>query len=285
MHSLVDIAPSKHSVIAGVNALFRMKETARRGPRILQDQFASRLADERLLVQALRYTRFAVPPLGRIVDELQTAHCVRHRTIDELVLRAIDDGFRQVVVVGAGYDMRPTRFAEKIGDARWYELDRRDLIDKKRLKLGRALVRPYETGALELEQDSVVTSLASTSFDPDWDTLFVLEGLVHYLTLPRVKALLGDCAQGRGRRRVVMSFIRSDVYAEPDPRLVFLVRLLDEVPQLHFTPSLLSALCARHKLNRFQSWSYAQQVAAFAPEAEGRSVGATQDVAQVDRAP
>ena len=52
------------------------------------------------------------------------------------------------------------------------------------------------------------------------------------MTLPRLKSLLADCAAGRGRRRVVLSFIRSELFSDPDPRLVFLVRLLDEVRAL-----------------------------------------------------
>jgi len=278
MHTLAQT--SRHSAIAGVNALFRMKETERDN-RILEDRYATRFADDRWLVSAIRYGRFALPPLMRVVDELQTAHCVRHKTIDELVMRGLGDGYRQVVVLGAGYDMRPSRL--QIGDVRWYELDRQKIIDRKRLRLGRRMVRPYESGALELDEQSILDSLAPTSFDPDADTLFVLEGLIHYLALPRLKTLLADCAQGRGRRRVILSFIRSEMFVEPDPRLVFLVRLLDEVPQLHFTPGHLSAMCARSKLHKFTSWSYEQQVAEFAPAAAGRRVGATQDVAQVER--
>jgi methyltransferase (TIGR00027 family) len=279
MHALAQDT-ARHSAIAGVNALFRMKETER-NDAILADPFARRFADDRWLVQAIRFGRFAVPPLLRVVEELQAAHCVRHKSIDELVLRAIGDGYRQVVVVGAGYDMRPSRLP--IGDVRWYELDRQKLIDRKRLRLGRRMVRPYESGALELSEQSILQSLAPTSFDPDADTLFVLEGLIHFLPLPSVKTLLADCARGRGRRRVILSYIRSEMFHEPDPRLVFLVKLLEEVPKLHFTPGHLSALCAREKLLKFTSWSYEQQVAEFAPVAEGRRVGATQDVAQVER--
>ncbi len=282
IHTAEMATPSRRSTIAGVNALFRMKETAR-SSRILEDRFAAKLADERLLVQAIRFGRFAVPGLSRVVSELQTAHCVRHKTIDDLMLRAVAEGFRQVVVVGAGYDMRPTRFAAQIGDVRWYELDRGEINDRKRRRLGRALVRPYESAELELDGDSVLKALEPTSFDPDWDTLFVLEGLIHYLDQTQLKALLADCSRGRGRRRVVMSFIHSEMYAQADPRLVFLLQLIEEVPRLHFTPAHLAALCARARLQRFSSWSYADQVRQFAPAAAGRAVGATQDVAQVER--
>ena len=49
------------------------------------------------------------------VDELQIAHCVRHRSIDELCLQAVGrDGFRQIVVLGAGYDTRPLRLGDHL---------------------------------------------------------------------------------------------------------------------------------------------------------------------------
>src|SRR5215475_8105975 len=99
------------SLVAGVNALFRANESRRpEGQRLLSDAFADVLSERDPRVSAIRYARFAVPDLRRIVDELQTAHCVRHRAIDELVLEAVRGGFRQIVSIGAGYDMRPLRF-------------------------------------------------------------------------------------------------------------------------------------------------------------------------------
>lgn len=278
------LLPARHSTIAGVNALFRMKETARRSGRILEDRWAAQLADDRLLVNAIRFGRFALPPLGRVVSALQTAHCVRHRAIDELILRAVEkDGFRQVVVVGAGYDMRASRFAARIRPVRWFELDLPETIDRKLRLLGRELVRPYEPQALDLGETSVLAALERTSFDPDWPTLFVMEGLIHYLPAPRLRALLSDVAVGRGRRRAVMSFIRSEVYAEADRSLVTLMRLLGEIPRLHFAPAELAAECAESGLGSFRSWSSAEQIDEFAPEARRRAVGSAQDVAQADR--
>jgi methyltransferase (TIGR00027 family) len=271
---------SPRTLSVGIDALFRMKETARRGPRILEDRFAAKLADEPLLVQALRLGRFALPAVRRAVAERQAAHCVQHRAIDELVLRAVGDGFRQVVAVGAGYDMRPTRFSERIGDVRWYELERRDISERKRRRLGRALVRPYESGVLHLDGKSLGEMLATTSFDPDWDTLFVLEGLVQHLTLPQLTTLLGDIGHGRGRRRLVMT-VPSVGAASPGADLFG--RALDEGPGLRVTPGHLSALCARARLHHFMTWSYEQQVNEFAPEAADRPVSATHDLAQVER--
>ena len=88
LHSTVTpLSPANPLGLAGAHALFRSRETSRRGPRILEDQHAARLADEHL---GLRLGRLALARLHRIVDQLQTAHCVRHRSIDELILRAVD---------------------------------------------------------------------------------------------------------------------------------------------------------------------------------------------------
>jgi methyltransferase (TIGR00027 family) len=272
--------PISTPLLAGAHALFRMRETQRRGPRILVDEYAARLADPHPLLRAMG---FALPSLMQTLDELQTAHCVRHRSIDELILRALTDGYRQVVVVGAGYDMRPSRLP--LGDTRWYELERAAILEAKRKRLGRAQVRPYEAAAVELEEQPIGPALDRTSFDPDWDTLFVLEGLAHSLDPQRFVALLGECARGRGRRRVVLSFLRGEHAPEAEPRLQSLLKLLDEQPRVSFLPEHLAALCARHKLLEFRSWTYEEQVAELAPEAKGRAVGVAHDVAQLQRVP
>jgi hypothetical protein len=84
---------------------------------------------------------------------------------------------------------------------------------------------------------------------------------------------------------MLMSFSGTEAPPRPDGRLIFVTRVLDEEPRLRITPGHLAALCARHKLLRFSSWSQAQQVETFAREAAERPAGSGQHVAQVERFP
>lgn len=270
------------SLVAGANAMFRASES-RRPPssRILDDPFARRFEERDLRVLAVRAARHLLPPLRRLLAELQTVHCVRHRAIDELVLRAVDEGFRQVVVVGAGYDMRPSRFAARLAGVRWLEADHPATAARKRALLERAgdAALPVERVAVDLAGQSLGDALSATAFDASAPACFVLEGLVHYLAPERLDALLGDVARGPGRRRAVLSFIRTDMYERAPGLFVRLVKLVREIPRLHFAPDALAAILARHGLAAFRSWTLAQQIEDFAPAAHGRAAGVSQDVA------
>ncbi len=276
----------QRSLVAGANALFRWSESRRAVPRILEDPLAGLFAERDLRVAAIRYGRFLLPPLGRMIEELQTVHCVRHRSIDELVLRAVErDGYRQVVIIGAGYDMRVHRFAERLKGVRWIEVDSPVMAERKArlLSLAPGRSRSAELASRDLESGSLLDALASTSFNPAEPACMVAEGLVHYLSPARFDALLADVARGPGRRRLVFSFIRTDMYERAPGLFIRLVKMVREIPRLHFTPEALEAVCARHGLVGFETWRIEQQIEAFAPEARGRPAGVSQDVAQVER--
>jgi len=209
------------SLVAGANALFRANESLRApGDRILNDPFASLFAEGDPRVAAIRFARFAVPSLGRMIEELQAVHCIRHRSIDELVLRAIADGFEQVVVVGAGYDMRPLRFADRAAGVRWFEVDHPATSVRKLQRLAtRSLLADHvERVAADLQQTTLQDALARTRFSAERPTCIVMEGLVHYLSPSALEASLRDAAHGPGRRRLILSYIRTDMYEQAPGR-------------------------------------------------------------------
>ena len=236
------------SLIAGANALFRAAESHRRGS-ILKDAWAHILAERDVRVQAVRYGRFALPPLRRAIDELQTAHCVRHRAIDELLLRAVErDGYKQVVLIGAGYDMRASRFVDRLRGVRFIEADHPATQARKSQLLAscEGVNADVEHVALDLMFESLGDVLARTRLDPQLPTCFIAEGLVHYLTLARLDDLLASTACVNGRARFVLSFIRSDMYARATSTFTQLIKLVGEIPRLHFFPSELARVCEKH---------------------------------------
>jgi methyltransferase (TIGR00027 family) len=274
---------SDRSLVAGVNALFRARETQRsNGERILADRWAHLLAERDPRVLAVRYGRFLAPPLARLIDELQTAHCVRHRAIDELLLQATREGFRQVVLLGAGYDMRRSRFSRELEAVQtWIEVDRREVLARKEARLASAVETfdSIERVACDLERDELGAALATTRLDPKSPVVFVLEGLIHYLSAERFDALLATIARGRTRVRVLLSFIESEMYANAPLTFIELVKLLREIPRLHFRRRVLAEKLAAHGLLGFRSWTLTEQIAALAPEARSRRVSLGQDVA------
>ncbi|MEZ4471620.1 MAG: class I SAM-dependent methyltransferase [bacterium] len=133
-HPAAGRAPDRWPIAGrGANALFRAAEAARpAGQRIVDDPYAARFSERHPLVQAIRASRFAVPPVARELARLQVAHCTRHRALDVLVEEALGDGYTQIVTLGAGYDTRPLRLG---GGARWFEVDAPETAARKRALL------------------------------------------------------------------------------------------------------------------------------------------------------
>jgi methyltransferase (TIGR00027 family) len=256
------------SLIAGANAWFRAAETQRPG-RILEDRWAIHLAERDLRVQAIRYGRFALPPLRRQIEELQVAHCVRHRAIDERILRAREEGYRQVVILGAGYDMRASRF--DLDDV--VEIDH-PATQTRKIELLRSLPTKTVTRvALDLGRE------APRGWDPSLPTCFVAEGLIHYLSMQRLEALFSAPAV---RRRWIVSFIRTEMYLRAGSMFLNLVRAVREIPRQHFTTEGLAGMLASHGLSRFRSWTGEEQVRDLVPHAAGRRFTLSQDLAEAE---
>lgn len=278
----------QRSLVAGANALFRANEAKRpEGDRIVDDQWAHCFAERDPRVLAVRYGRFVLPPLRRSIDELQAAHCVRHRAIDELVLTAIrDQGATQVVTIGAGYDMRPTRFADLSGQeapVRWFEVDHPATAAKKWALLEG--VDGVNRDVVRIEADLATASLGdvlrNSAFDSERPTCFVLEGFIHYLTPQGLNDLLSSMAIAP-RRRVIASYIRTEMYEQANSIFIRLVVAVREIPRLHFTQAALTELLAQHGLHGFETWTNREQVEAFVPSASGRKIGLSQDVASAE---
>jgi methyltransferase (TIGR00027 family) len=276
---------STRSLVAGVNALFRSRES-QTGPeaRLLSDPYAHLFGERHPLVLTVRALRLLVPPLRRLIDELQTAHCVRHRSIDDLCLRAaLHDGFRQIILVGAGYDTRPLRLAARLPRVRWIEVDHPATAARKaRLWRRTRLDGNARYVSLQLERDELVPALGPAGFDPAASTCFVLEGLAHYLDRPNLTRLLAAAARGPGRRRVIVSNIPPDMGQTAPALFVALVGLLREIPATHFDRDELAQLGRCIGLRASGHLSFAEQVRLLLPDHAARAPRLGQDIATFD---
>lgn len=108
---------------------------------------------------------------------------------DRAVTCALDEGLRQVVIVGAGYDSRAVRFARPL--ARFFEVDHpATQVDKqRRARAGGVVFVPVDLLVDELDE-----ALVSSGFATDAPAVFIVEGLTMYLTEAATEAMLGRFA-------------------------------------------------------------------------------------------
>ncbi len=271
------------SLVAGVNALFRREE--RRLPveqRLVDDPYAGLLVERDPVVMAIGLLRFVIAPLRRAIDELRTAHGVRHASVDGLIRRGLEAGYAQVVIIGAGYDMRAARLGEAFPAVRWFEVDRPALLARKARLLGDRVPqgRVARIG-VDLAKEPPLARLEAAGLDPRAPVLLVAEGLLHYLPRAATRSLLDALMYG-GPRRVVLTTIHPDMVPRASGAFRWLVRLVREIPETFYREEDLSALATRYGLSA-RVWSWDQQVVDFAPAARGRPVGVSQHVVSLQR--
>lgn len=132
-------------------------------------------------------------------------YALRKHAIRELVAQSVSDGFRQVVMVGAGFDMLSSSVDAR---ATIFEVDHPATQEIKREALRGARSRQVTYVPVDLARDDLRRALVrAEGFRPDAPTLYVAEGLLMYLPSDRVGAVLGDM---RGPARVIFTVVTPD---------------------------------------------------------------------------
>jgi methyltransferase (TIGR00027 family) len=126
----------------------------------------------------------------------------RTRFIDDVVRSAIEEGTRQLVLLGAGYDCRAHRLSE-LHAARVFEVDRADMQAAKRegIEAARELGarRDVRYVAVDFGEDDLAASLTSAGWERTCASVFVWEGVTNYLTetaVAKVLTFIGGAAPG-----------------------------------------------------------------------------------------
>ena len=120
----------------------------------------------------------------------------RHRYIDDCLVEALRGRVEQVVVLGAGYDMRAYRFADELDGRPVFEVDYPATSERKARILGRRKgeladsdVRVVE---VDFERDALHERLRQAGLRRGAKTFFVWEGVAMYLSREAVKKTLGE---------------------------------------------------------------------------------------------
>jgi methyltransferase (TIGR00027 family) len=140
---------------------------------------------------------------------------LRTRFIDDTVREGLAAGLRQIVLFGAGLDMRALRVREIASSgARVYEVDLPGLLGTKRdiLKAAGVAVPPHVAHfACDFMdpafEPALLASMQAGGFRAGAGALFVWEGILPYIDDPAIDRSLGFMARaGAARTRVVFDY-------------------------------------------------------------------------------
>jgi len=170
---------------------------------------------------------------------------LRTRVIDEVLVREVQAGVKELVLLGAGFDTRAYRLPELRG-TRLVEIDHPATQRRKRA-LGRDLpasVSEHLFVALDFERDDLGARLADAPFALAKPCVFVWEGVTMYLSIAAIRSTLGALASHLAPGSLlVMSYYDSSGASGPPSRMTTaLASLLGERFRTRLAPHEAAAL-------------------------------------------
>ncbi len=133
---------------------------------------------------------------------------MRSRFAEDSARRAIDEGVRQILVLGAGLDTFAYRLEPAAG-LRVFELDHPATQSDKRRRLAEAqIAEPQHVAyvAHDFERGSMTVALEAGGLDPTKRTFVLWLGVTPYLTENATFAALGELARLPGGAEVVFDY-------------------------------------------------------------------------------
>jgi methyltransferase (TIGR00027 family) len=121
----------------------------------------------------------------------------RTRYIDEALERAVKNGAKQVVILGAGFDTRAYRFAELLKHSKVIEVDAAPTQAYKKRRVQEVL-RDLPTNvtycAIDFAKNDLMDGLRAVGFRRDEKTFYIWEGVCMYLSEISVRKTLQTIA-------------------------------------------------------------------------------------------
>jgi methyltransferase (TIGR00027 family) len=139
----------------------------------------------------------------------------RTRVIDEVFESALDEGFDQILILGAGFDSRAIRFEAKNRRTKIFELDSHHT---QRAKLDQLMKRGIRLPAntvyipIDFNNEKITDRLCEFGFVKNVRTLYIMEGLLMYLEESSVEDLFRIIKESTNREsRVIFDFVYASV--------------------------------------------------------------------------
>ncbi|MDQ3755833.1 MAG: SAM-dependent methyltransferase [Acidobacteriota bacterium] len=161
-----------------------------------------------------RLSRLLISAVERLtIPGINLHYALRKRYLEETARAALDQGFRQVVVFGAGFDTLALRLHESHPAAQFIEIDHPATQHSKAREIARRNLRKENLHfiALDLAGQNLEEQLRRANYYRAGErTLFIAEGLLMYLAPGEVDEWFGlvrRLGSGAARNRLAFTFM------------------------------------------------------------------------------
>lgn len=137
----------------------------------------------------------------QLMPGINGAIVARIRFIDECLAKSLQEGLKQMVIIGAGYDTRAYRITGISEALKVFEVDHPETQVFKKATIQSIFgMLPKHVSYIPVVfgQDRLDQKLIGQGYNPELKTLFVVEGLLMYIPPPAVDLLLSFIAHGSG---------------------------------------------------------------------------------------
>ena len=185
LHNTIDINDINNiGMTAFFIAYFRDAE-GKRGDALFEDPYSGSFVPDEVKTYAQRF--------AELCPEFETLIRCRFLVFRDLVRREIDRGVKQVVSVGAGFEMCPAIFETE--GVVFYDVDQPEIVEYKRQVLVREGLEPWPAISCNYLEVNLPERLQDAGFDPSLPSLFVWEGNTMYLSQELVFGFLNQLAE------------------------------------------------------------------------------------------
>ncbi len=163
--------------------------------RVCYDPYAHYfVSDEmRKSMEDLSNVKAAIAQYEQMMPGVNGAIVSRVRFIDEYFAECIADGIEQAVIIGAGFDTRAYRFDGLKDKVKAFEVDHPE-TQKVKVTIVKdifgSLPKHVSYIPVIFGEERLDQKLMENGYNPKLKTLFILEGLIMYISPPAVDALL-----------------------------------------------------------------------------------------------
>ncbi len=224
-------------------------------PALVADDVAERLVPGGYgaILRLARRHPDATAMVHRVADVVSRGRsrhlALRTRAIDDATERAIHEGARQVVIVGAGLDARAFRLGV-LRDAVVFEVDHPSTQGWKRARINGTspLARDVRFVETDFERDDLRERLGAAGHDEAERTVFIWEGVTMYLSSAAVELVLRGVHASAATGSTVLA-----TYFEPQTSpfaraLSAVLHSVSEPVLSRFTPRQIAERMAQYEL-------------------------------------